>query len=75
MIKCSFCGRWFRNKQAFRAHLRYCEPYRTSKKDSGPSRNIPALDQQAPTLKIPPITTNRHYTKNLTWTHQHGDDL
>jgi len=24
MIKCPYCGRWFKNKQALRAHLKYC---------------------------------------------------
>lgn len=24
MVKCEFCGRWFRNKQALRAHLKHC---------------------------------------------------
>jgi hypothetical protein len=27
MRKCPFCGRWFRNKQAIRAHLRFCPEY------------------------------------------------
>jgi len=24
MVYCEYCGRWFRNKQALRAHLRHC---------------------------------------------------
>jgi hypothetical protein len=24
MRKCPYCGRWFRNRQAVRAHLKYC---------------------------------------------------
>jgi len=28
MQKCNFCGRWFKNKQAVRAHLKYCQEYR-----------------------------------------------
>ena len=24
MLQCYYCGRWFRNKQALRAHLRFC---------------------------------------------------
>ncbi len=24
MLQCFYCGRWFRNKQALRAHLRFC---------------------------------------------------
>ncbi len=24
MLQCFWCGRWFRNKQALRAHLRHC---------------------------------------------------
>lgn len=28
MRKCVYCGRWFKNKQAVRAHLRHCEEYR-----------------------------------------------
>lgn len=24
MVKCEYCGRWFRNKQALRAHLKHC---------------------------------------------------
>ena len=24
MVYCPYCNRWFRNKQALRAHLRYC---------------------------------------------------
>jgi hypothetical protein len=24
MANCPYCGRWFRNKQAVRAHLKYC---------------------------------------------------
>jgi hypothetical protein len=24
MRQCAFCGRWFRNKRAVEAHLRYC---------------------------------------------------
>jgi hypothetical protein len=25
MLKCFYCGRWFKNKQALRAHLRFCQ--------------------------------------------------
>jgi hypothetical protein len=24
MLRCFWCGRWFRNKQALRAHLKHC---------------------------------------------------
>jgi len=24
MLQCFWCGRWFRNKQALRAHLKHC---------------------------------------------------
>jgi len=24
VLQCYYCGRWFRNKQALRAHLRFC---------------------------------------------------
>lgn len=24
MIKCPYCGRWFKNRQALRAHLKHC---------------------------------------------------
>jgi len=24
MVYCSYCGRWFKNKQALRAHLKHC---------------------------------------------------
>jgi hypothetical protein len=24
MLKCWWCGRWFKNKQALRAHLKHC---------------------------------------------------
>ena len=27
MRRCLFCERWFKNKQAVRAHLRYCGEY------------------------------------------------
>lgn len=27
MRRCSWCDRWFKNRQAVRAHLRHCEPY------------------------------------------------
>ena len=27
MSPCFYCGRWFKNKQALRAHLQFCEPY------------------------------------------------
>jgi hypothetical protein len=30
MIRCFYCGKWFKNKQALRAHLRFC-PVRTGK--------------------------------------------
>jgi len=36
MIKCYYCGRWFKSKQALRAHLRFCEPYLALKSE----RNI-----------------------------------
>ena len=34
--QCSFCNRWFRNKQAVRAHLRRCETYLDTKRDAAP---------------------------------------
>lgn len=30
MRKCIYCGRWFKNKQAVRAHLRHCEEYQAA---------------------------------------------
>lgn len=30
MIQCLYCGRWFKNKQALRAHLKHC-PAKTGK--------------------------------------------
>ena len=39
---CFFCKRWFRNKQAVRAHLQWCEPYLEL-----PERDDPAEERQA----------------------------
>lgn len=33
MRQCNFCDRWFRNKQAVRAHLKHCGPYRSARAD------------------------------------------
>ncbi|RMH36310.1 MAG: hypothetical protein D6689_22720 [Deltaproteobacteria bacterium] len=33
MRRCQFCDRWFRNKQAVRAHLRFCAPYLQARAD------------------------------------------
>ena len=27
MRRCNFCFRWFKNKQAIKAHLQFCESY------------------------------------------------
>jgi hypothetical protein len=35
MIKCYYCGRWFKNKQALRGHLRSCKPYIALKSERG----------------------------------------
>ena len=38
--QCNFCDRWFGNKQAVRAHLKHCGPYRAARADgtSPPSK-------------------------------------
>ena len=33
MRRCHFCGRWFKNKQAVRAHLKYCSEYQEARLD------------------------------------------
>jgi len=57
MQQCRFCGRWFKNKQGVRAHLRWCPKYRGTGGPIVPPTiiNIP----QKP--KSEPLNSAQHY--------------
>lgn len=49
MRRCIYCGRWFKNKQAVRAHLRHCDEYRaTQSKRLQSGEDVPDLHRAIP---------------------------
>jgi len=62
MRKCEYCGRWFKNKQAVRAHLRFCTAYLRAKATSGiEGKYLDAI----PDGNV--LRTNPEASKNALW--------
>jgi hypothetical protein len=58
MRKCWYCNRWFRNRQAVRAHLKYCDRYLYEKKQIKSSQVDSFLDTSLGRF---------HYRHPLSW--------